>query len=64
LSARPLPPRLTIDPASAASGNPWFATTGVPYVGDVSSHVDIISVAMKYRWDDPAPAPKSTLYHK
>jgi long-chain fatty acid transport protein len=47
---------------SAASGNPWF--TGVTYIGDVSSHVDIISVAMKYRWDNPAPAPTSTLYHK
>jgi long-chain fatty acid transport protein len=50
---------------SAASGNPWFATTGgVTYIGDVSSHVDIISLAMKYRWDNPAPAPTSTLYHK
>jgi long-chain fatty acid transport protein len=42
--------------------NPSFI--GVPYTGSVDSHVDIISVAMKYRWDDPAPAPKSTLYHK
>ena len=47
---------------SAASGNPWF--DGVTYIGDVSSHVDIISLAMKYRWDNPAPAPTSTLYHK
>jgi long-chain fatty acid transport protein len=47
---------------SAASGNPWF--DGVTYIGDNSSHVDIISVAMKYRWDNPAPAPTSTLYHK
>jgi len=35
-----------------------------PYFGTVDSHVDIISVAMKYRWDTPAAAPKSTLYHK
>ena len=47
---------------SAASGNPWF--DGVTYIGDVSSHVDIISVAMKYRWDTPAAAPVSQLYHK
>ncbi len=50
---------------SLASGNPWFATTGgVTYIGDVQSHVDILSVGVKYRWDDAAPAPKSTLYHK
>lgn len=49
---------------TAASGNPWRATAGFDYVGDVSSHIDIISVAMKYRWDNPAPAPTSTLYHK
>ena len=49
---------------TAASGNPWWLTSGVDYVGTVNSHVDIISVAMKYRWDDPAPAPKSTLPHK
>jgi long-chain fatty acid transport protein len=47
---------------SAASGNPWF--DGITYIGDVSSHVDIISLAMKYRWDNPAPAPVSKLYHK
>ena len=49
---------------SAASGNPWFNPLLGTYIGDVSAHVDIISVAMKYRWDDPAPAPKSTLPHK
>ena len=47
---------------NVVAGNPWF--DGAAYVGDVSSHVDIISVAMKYRWDNPAPAPTSTLYHK
>ena len=47
---------------TAASGNPWF--TGVSYVGDVSSHVDIVSVGFHYRWDNPAPAPVSTLPHK
>jgi long-chain fatty acid transport protein len=48
---------------SAASGNPWF-NGAVSYTGSVDSHVDIISVAMKYRWDNPAPAPVSKLYHK
>jgi long-chain fatty acid transport protein len=46
-----------------ASGNPWFATAGVDYVGDVSSHVDIVSVGFHYRWDTP-PAPKPSLYTK
>ncbi|HEY1473363.1 MAG TPA: outer membrane protein transport protein [Pseudolabrys sp.] len=49
---------------SAASGNPWF-TSGVSYIGSADSHVDILSVAMTYRFDTPAaPAPKSTLPHK
>ena len=46
-----------------STANPWFNGFDA-YAGDVSSHVDIISVAMKYRWDNPAPAPTSTLYHK
>jgi long-chain fatty acid transport protein len=50
---------------SAASGNPWFATTGgVAYIGDVQSHVDILSLGLKIRWDDLVAAPNSTLYHK
>ena len=50
---------------SAASGNPWFNPLLGTYIGDVSSHIDIISVGFHYRWDEPpAPAPTSTLYHK
>ncbi len=49
---------------SAASGNPWFKPILGTYVGDVSSHVDIVSVGFHYRWDNPAPAPVSTLPHK
>ncbi|MBX6330027.1 MAG: transporter [Pseudolabrys sp.] len=43
---------------SAASGNPWFTTLlPVTYIGDVDSHVDILSLSLKYRWDEPkAPA--------
>lgn len=47
---------------NVVAGNPWF--TGVPYVGSVDSHIDIISVGLKYRWDEPAAPTKSTLYHK
>lgn len=44
-------------PINVVAGNPSF--TGVAYVGTVDSHVDIISVAMHYRWDSPpAPEPK------
>ena len=32
-------------------------STATAYAGTVDSHIDIISVAMHYRWDDPAPAP-------
>jgi long-chain fatty acid transport protein len=35
---------------SAASGNPWF--NGITYVGDVQAHVDILSIGLKFRWDE------------
>ncbi|MBI3703747.1 MAG: outer membrane protein transport protein [Rhizobiales bacterium] len=41
---------------SAGSGNPWF--NGITYIGSVDSRVDIITVGLKYRWDDPAPPAK------
>jgi long-chain fatty acid transport protein len=45
------------------TSNPSF--NGTVYSGSVSSQIDIISVALKYRWDNPTPeAPKSKLYHK
>jgi long-chain fatty acid transport protein len=44
---------------SPTSGNPWFATTvtpfnpfGVSYVGNASSHADILSISLNWRWDD------------
>ena len=46
------------------SGNPWFSAVVVPYTGTVDSHIDIISVALKYRWDEPAPAPVKQGYFK
>jgi long-chain fatty acid transport protein len=47
------------------ASNPLFAIGGgSTYTGTVDSHFDIISVALRYRWDDPAPAPVSKLIHK
>jgi long-chain fatty acid transport protein len=41
---------------SAASGNPWFQAALGTYIGDLKPHIDILSIALKYRWDDAAPA--------
>ena len=35
-------------------GAPGF--NGLPYVGTSRAHVDIVSVALNYRWDDPKVA--------
>jgi long-chain fatty acid transport protein len=45
------------------TSNPGFipGVTGT-YSGNVSSSIDIISVALKYRWDDPAPEPKKGFF--
>lgn len=47
------------------ASNPGFipGITGT-YTGTVSSRLDIISIALKYRWDDPAPAPAKVGYFK
>jgi long-chain fatty acid transport protein len=52
-------------PINVVPGNPSY-NPGIPiaYIGTVDSHIDIISVAMKYRWDDPAPEPVKTGYFK
>lgn len=49
-------------PINVTAGNPSF--TGVPYTGSVDSHIDIISVAMKYRWDEPPAPPVKQGYFK
>jgi long-chain fatty acid transport protein len=53
-------------PINIVSGNPTYSALAGTYTGTTDSHLDIVSVAMHYRWDDPAPAPapKSKLYHK
>jgi len=39
-------------------------TAGAVYNGTVDSHIDIVSVGLHYRWDDPAPVRKTTMYVK
>jgi long-subunit fatty acid transport protein len=41
------------------SGNPWTNSTGI-YIGSVDSHVHIFSIAARYQWGAPAPAPMTT----
>ncbi|MGL4240979.1 MAG: OmpP1/FadL family transporter, partial [Beijerinckiaceae bacterium] len=38
------------------AGNPSF-NGAVQFNGSSKGHIDIISLGIKYRWDDPAPAP-------
>ncbi|MBI1203588.1 MAG: transporter [Rhodopseudomonas sp.] len=42
-----------LGPAAAGGcpSNPWSSTTGV-YVGTVNSYINIVSLALRYRWDD------------
>ena len=42
-----------LGPAAAGGcpNNPWSSTTGV-YVGTVSSYINIVSIALRYRWDE------------
>jgi long-chain fatty acid transport protein len=49
-------------PIRVIPGNPSF--DGWSYVGNVDAHVDIISLALKYRFDEPPPPPKSPMYTK
>jgi long-chain fatty acid transport protein len=41
-------------------GNPWSGSQS--YVGSVSSYTNIISVGVRYQWDDAAPAPIKQRY--
>ena len=40
---------------TAASGNPWFNGT-INYIGTAKSHLDILTVGMKYKWYTPPKA--------
>jgi hypothetical protein len=37
------------------SGNPSF--DGANYIGTVNAHVDVLSLAMVFRWGAPEPVP-------
>jgi long-chain fatty acid transport protein len=39
------------------AGNPSYAAGGPQFNGSSKGKLDLISFAVKYRWDDPAPAP-------
>ena len=44
---------------SPTSGNPWYnPVSPISYFGNASAHVDIVSVALKYRFDASAPTIK------
>ena len=50
---------------SAGSGNPWFIPGATaPYVGSANAHVDILSGALVFRWDEPAAAPANRADHE
>ena len=52
-------------PINIVPGHPWFSPgIPIPYIGSVESHVDIISVSLSYRWDEPAPVRKTALVTK
>jgi long-chain fatty acid transport protein len=38
-------------------GNPSYAAGGAQFNGRSKGSIDIVSFSLKYRWDDPAPAP-------
>jgi long-chain fatty acid transport protein len=38
-------------------GNPSYQPGGPQFNGTSKGRLDIVSFAVKYRWDDPAPAP-------
>jgi long-chain fatty acid transport protein len=50
-------------PINVVAGNPSF-NGAVAYVGTVDTQIDIVSVAMKYRWDDPPAPAKSKMITK
>jgi len=60
----PVKPKPPFIPGHEGAGVVVAIGGGTTYTGNVSAHVDIISLALKYRLDDPAPAPTSTLPHK
>ena len=54
---------LCLGAAVGCASNPWSSPSGATYVGSVSSYVNIVSVGVRYQWDDAAPI-KSKLITK
>jgi long-chain fatty acid transport protein len=50
-------------PINVVAGNPSF-NGAVTYTGTVDSHIDIVSVGLKYRWDEPVQTATKQLYVK
>jgi long-chain fatty acid transport protein len=44
------------------TGNPWSGAT--TYVGSVNGYANIVSIGVRYQWDDAAPAPVKQVYAK
>ena len=44
-------------PINVVPGNPSF-NGAVTYIGTVDSHIDIVSLGLKYRWDDATSSAK------
>ena len=65
-----LTPRITVDAAYShlfvrdTSINDINSTGTIVYNGTVDSHIDIVSVGLHYRWDEPARERQSKLYTK
>jgi long-chain fatty acid transport protein len=50
--------------AAGCASNPWSSVTGAGYNGSVSSYINVVSLAVRYQWDDAAPAPIKQGYFK
>ena len=51
--------------AIGCGSNPWSSASPANfYNGSVSTYINIVSVGLRYQWDDVAPAPKKMLYTK
>jgi len=52
-------------PVNVVPGNPTYNPLVGPLVAEADTHVDIIAVALKYRWDDPVkPIPAAPIVRK
>jgi long-chain fatty acid transport protein len=45
-------------------GNPSYTAVGLPFIATTDTSADIVSVALNYRWDDPAVAQAAPIIRK